>query len=461
MNNNIAVSLKNISKKYRLFGSIKERFKEALHPLNKKYHKEFSALSDVSLDIQKGTTVGLIGRNGSGKTTLLEIICSVLQPSTGSVEVNGRISALLELGTGFNPEFTGRDNVVLNGTLMGYTKKEIEERIHLIEEFADIGQFFDQPVRIYSSGMFVRLAFATAINIDPDILVIDEALSVGDAKFQHKCYSKFAEFQKAGKTILLVTHDNNAIIKHCSQSILLENGFIVSVGKPNDVINKYVDLLEDKKAHNLAENNIEAHAEEDDPDVDLNNGQLEDFFEHFPIKDNCGNRKGYNKNEYRQGPIGAEIMDYIIVSKDRIDPTMLYSGDAIEIYIKAKFLKDIENPHFGFSIKTIDGLVIYALNSFFTETSLKPAKNDEIKIGKFSFNLKLAPGEYFLDLGIDEKISDKKYESLDRRCSIIHLSLLEKNWFHGFVDLEADFHEVSNKSDMANAPTSASRPGII
>ncbi|WP_420267260.1 ABC transporter ATP-binding protein, partial [Candidatus Magnetominusculus dajiuhuensis] len=197
----IAISVKNVSKKYRLFKSHNERFMEMLHPFKKKYHKEFWALKDVSFDIKRGSTVGIIGRNGSGKSTLLQIICGVLKPTVGEITVNGRISALLELGAGFNPEMTGRQNVIMNGVVHGLSNKEINSKIPEIQEFADIGEFFDQPVKLYSSGMFVRLAFAASVNVDPDILIIDEALAVGDAKFQHKCYNKLMEFQDSGNTL--------------------------------------------------------------------------------------------------------------------------------------------------------------------------------------------------------------------------------------------------------------------
>jgi ABC-type polysaccharide/polyol phosphate transport system ATPase subunit len=239
----IAISVKNLSKKYRLFNSPEERFKEALHPFKKKYHREFWALKDVTFDVPKGATVGIIGRNGSGKSTLLQIICGVLKATTGDITVNGRISALLELGAGFNPELTGRQNVILNGIVQGFSKDEMNAKIPQIQEFADIGEFFDQPVKIYSSGMFVRLAFAAAINIDPDILIVDEALAVGDAKFQHKCFNKFREFQEAGKTILLVSHSADAIVRHCDFAILLEGGRIIEKGEPKTIINYYMDLL--------------------------------------------------------------------------------------------------------------------------------------------------------------------------------------------------------------------------
>src|SRR5437016_1893645 len=200
MTEEVAISVRDVTKKYRLFRSPQEILKEALHPFRKRYHREFWALNGVSFDVAPGQTVGILGRNGSGKSTLLQIIAGIIQATSGEVIVNGRISALLELGAGFNPEFTGRENAHFQAQLMDLSREEIDRRLPEIEAFADIGEFFDQPVKTYSSGMFVRVAFASAINVDPDILIVDEALAVGDAKFQNKCFLKFKEFQGAGKT---------------------------------------------------------------------------------------------------------------------------------------------------------------------------------------------------------------------------------------------------------------------
>ena len=205
MNNyNLAVSVKRISKKFKLYASSKDRVKELLHPLRTKYHQEYWALNGINFEIKKGQAVGILGRNGSGKSTLLQIIASVMQPTTGSVYIDGKVSALLELGAGFNPFFTGRDNAILNGVIQGISEKDMIERLPEIESFADIGNFFYQPVGTYSSGMFIRLAFAAAISLDPDIILVDEALSVGDAKFQHKCFNKFQDYVKQGKTVIVV-----------------------------------------------------------------------------------------------------------------------------------------------------------------------------------------------------------------------------------------------------------------
>ena len=217
--------------------------KESLNPFGKKHHKDFYALNDLSIEIKKGETVGIIGKNGAGKSTLLKIITGVLTPSSGSVHVNGRIASLLELGAGFNPEYTGVENIYFQGSLMGYTREEVAEKVDEIIAFADIGDFVYQPVKMYSSGMYARLAFAVAINVDPDILIVDEALSVGDAAFQNKCIRKMEEIGKKGITILFVSHDTQTINKFCNRAIWLNNGVIKEQGKPEIILENYMSFM--------------------------------------------------------------------------------------------------------------------------------------------------------------------------------------------------------------------------
>ena len=219
-----AIEVKDVTKVYRLYDRPVDRLKEALNPAHKNYHRDFYALNGLSFNVKKGETVGIIGTNGSGKSTILKIITGVLTPTTGMVSVDGKISALLELGAGFNMEYTGIENIFMNGTMMGFTRREMEEKLDDILEFADIGDFVRQPVKTYSSGMFVRLAFALAINVDPEILIVDEALSVGDVFFQAKCYRRMEEIRKNGTTILMVTHDMGSIIKYCDKVVLLNRG---------------------------------------------------------------------------------------------------------------------------------------------------------------------------------------------------------------------------------------------
>lgn len=257
MRSDIAISVRNLTKTYRLFGHPGDRIKQFFSLGLKQYHREFTALKDVSFDIKKGETVGIIGRNGSGKSTLLQLVCGILKPTSGTVVVQGRVSALLELGAGFNPEFTGRENVYFQGALLGSTQAQMEERFDDIAAFADIGEFIDQPVRTYSSGMFVRLAFAVATSVSPNVLIVDEALGVGDTAFQHKCRIRMREMAEAGATLLVVSHDRTTITGLCDHCMLLDQGSIVMSGLPADVFDYYHALLATKKTGQLASRQVD------------------------------------------------------------------------------------------------------------------------------------------------------------------------------------------------------------
>jgi homopolymeric O-antigen transport system ATP-binding protein len=443
----VAISVQNVSKKYRLFNSPKERLWETLHPFNKKYHREFWALKEIDFQIPKGATVGIVGRNGSGKSTLLKIICSILKPTTGSVLVNGEISALLSLGAGLNPKFTGRDNVFFKGSLMGIPPDELQDRVGDIEAFADIGEFFDQPLQIYSSGMMLRLAFAIAINVNADILVIDEVIAVGDAKFKQKCFQKFQEYQESGKTILLTTHDTNTITRHCDHALLINKGYLIEAGKPKDVISHYLNILEEKSPTKSKKANANTNSNKGktlNSSLEADQSILDNFLRNIPSRDNCPSRKSFNKNEKRQDFNRAEIVDYLIAYNNTFDPVNVYSGDSIEIYIKVKFHETVEFPLMGVSVNTIDGVLIYGFNSFYTKKNIQKAQAGDVLTGKLSLNMRLNQGDYFLDLGVDfkEKADSNQYVNLDRRCAAVHLSVVERNHFCGLTDLEADFDQI-------------------
>ena len=262
MENKKVIQVKDLTKMYKLYDKPSDRLKEALGLTRKKLYKEHYALHDVNFDIYEGECVGIIGTNGSGKSTILKIITGVLTPTAGEVKVDGRISALLELGAGFNMEYSGLENVYLNGTMIGFSKEEIDARLNDILEFADIGDFIHQPVKTYSSGMFVRLAFALAINVDPEILIVDEALSVGDVFFQSKCYRRMEEIRKKGTTILMVTHDMGSIIKYCDKVVLLHKGEFIAEGPAGKVVDMYKKILAGKLDDLRAELAAEKAAEE-------------------------------------------------------------------------------------------------------------------------------------------------------------------------------------------------------
>ena len=262
-----SISVKGVTKVYQLYDKPIDRLKEAMSIRKKNYHKDFFALDEVSFDVGKGQTVGIIGTNGSGKSTILKIITGVLSPTKGTVEVNGKISALLELGAGFNSEYTGIENIYMNGTMMGYTKEEMDAKLPEILEFADIGDFVYQPVKTYSSGMFVRLAFALAINVEPEILIVDEALSVGDVFFQAKCFRKMDEIRKKGTTVLMVTHDMGSVIKYCEKVVLLNRGHFVAEGPAGEMVDLYKKILANQLDDETDNNQLDKKNEQRKLDV--------------------------------------------------------------------------------------------------------------------------------------------------------------------------------------------------
>lgn len=370
--NDVSIKVDNLTKVYRLYNKPVDRLKESLSLTKKSYHREHYALKNVSFEIKKGETVGIIGVNGAGKSTILKIITGVLNPTKGSVVVNGKISALLELGAGFNPEYTGIENIYLNGTMMGYSKDEINDKMESILEFADIGDFINQPVKTYSSGMFVRLAFAVAINVEPDVLIIDEALSVGDVFFQQKCYKKIREL--AGKsTVLIVSHDLNAMTKFCKRIIVMANGTGVFDGDPNEAIAKYFKL---KQGALKAERKNEYSG-------------LNDFSEYRLPKDGA-----------YSGRLNVIIEKYFYSIEGDAFSESCQKGDEFNVSMVINSNMDIESPIIGFQIRDKYG------NEVFGQTSLTSnVEQFEIKEGRniinFTFDWpEVREGDYFITLGI-------------------------------------------------------------
>jgi lipopolysaccharide transport system ATP-binding protein len=437
LSDDVAISVNGVSKKFRLFDNPGDRLKEALHPLRKVYHRDFWALRDISFDIRKGETVGILGRNGSGKSTLLQLICGIMQPTSGRVDTRGRISALLELGAGFNPEFSGRDNVILNGAIMGFTAEEMKERMPQIEAFADVGNFFDQPVKTYSSGMFVRVAFAAAINIDPEILVVDEALSVGDAKFQHKCYSKIDSFRKSGKTIILVTHDISQVTAHCDRAILIDRSRQIFDGHPREVVDRYVELMFADEATDTNKKNSRAIAKVEEVNTAKRTpGEL-------MADQELESRSIYCKNEARYGNRAAEIVDCVIEVDGKPSAGNILSGSRASLHIKLLFHKDI-HPSYGFGLKSVSGVELYGTNTFMKRQSHSSVPAGSIRYVKISFDLPLRPGDYFIDLGVTAVDGSDGGLAADVRRSSIMITLTPReshSSYNGMVDLVADFSE--------------------
>ncbi|HEY8270590.1 MAG TPA: ABC transporter ATP-binding protein [Pseudobdellovibrionaceae bacterium] len=371
--NDIAIQVKNLTKTYSLYEKPIDRLKEALHPWRKSYNREFKALNDVSFEIKKGQTVGIIGKNGSGKSTLLKIIAGVLTPTSGEAQVKGSVSALLELGAGFNPELTGFENIYLNGNLMGFSKNEMDARLSEILDFADIGDFVHQPVKMYSSGMFIRLAFAVAIAVEPEILIVDEALSVGDIFFQSKCYAYFEKLKEQGKTILFVTHSLDAVIRNCSRAFCIEEGKITASGAPSEVVDFY------KKQRT-------GHVHKENVAIEL--GQK--WSNSYILNNSCDS---YGSHE-------VFIEDFAILDCHGIPQSVFFQGDMVELALKVKVNKPIRKLIGAFAIKTPDGLEVLGSNTAIMKRDLHEIVEAEQGEIRFKFPLFLQSSEYTLSLGL-------------------------------------------------------------
>jgi ABC-type polysaccharide/polyol phosphate transport system ATPase subunit len=378
MNNNIAIKVENLTKVYKLYNAPIDRMKEALHPRKKSYHKEFYALNDVSFEIKKGETVGIIGKNGSGKSTLLKIITGVLTPTSGSVTVNGRVSALLELGAGFNPEYTGMENIYFQGNIMGFSREEMDTKIQDIVEFADIGDFIYQPVKNYSSGMFARLAFAVAINVEPDILIVDEALSVGDAKFQNKCMSKIKNMKDCGLTILFVSHATTQITAICSSAIWLNHGILKAIGLAQDVTSLYIfDQSKEER------NNIKTRGNELKLLTDVNSQ------EHFLLR--------HDIVEIMKDSKDVVLLGYKLVNEFGSVVSTIDKYGVYQLEIFYQIHNDLFMPFFVFIIENTIGESLIKFNSIQLGSDLGIFRNASSVKLRIKFTLPdLATGDYFI-----------------------------------------------------------------
>ena len=434
----IAIRVENLSKCYQIYDRPQDRLKQSIFPrlqrlagrTQTRYFRDFWAIKDISFEVRKGETVGIIGRNGSGKSTLLQMICGTLSPTSGGIRTDGRIAALLELGSGFNPEFTGRENVYLNGAVLGLTKQEIDARFDDIAAFAEIGQFIQQPVKMYSSGMLVRLAFSVQACMSPDILIVDEALAVGDAKFQAKCFERLKQLKEGGTSILLVTHSTEQIVTHCSQALLLNEGSALEHGEPRHVVNRYMDLLfgKERKGVPAQSSSVAEMSTEQADNIGRALNCSEDVF---------NSHVGYNPHEYRWGDGAATILDFYLAADNEPYPTTVTTGQVITLRVAFRFHADLVRPILGVTIKTKEGVTVYGINSESLET-------DEMKlqgmkgtasVAEAVFQSRLAPGDYFISLGIATRQGEVVVPH-DRRYDAIHLHLRPATIFFGLVDLD-------------------------
>ncbi|MBQ3798241.1 MAG: ABC transporter ATP-binding protein [Butyrivibrio sp.] len=460
MQNDIAIEVKNLTKSYKLYDKPMDRLKDSLGLARKRKFKEHLALNNVSLSVRKGETVGIIGTNGSGKSTILKIITGVLTPSSGEVNVDGHISALLELGAGFNLEYNGIDNIYLNGMMIGFSEEEITKRLDSILEFADIGDYVYQPVKTYSSGMFVRLAFAVAINIDPEILIVDEALSVGDVFFQAKCYHKFEEFKNQGKTILFVSHDLSSISKYCDRAVLLNQGVLLGEGTPKEMIDIYKQVLVGQ--YPLPSSDVEnllddedirsaAASASDEADKKVSKASVSSKGrkdkkasaksdaakeEKEASANTTGDASVKNPDTLEYGDGAAVIEEFYATDSTGMRSNSIIKGTDFAVHMKVRFNRDVAAPIFAFTFKNIMGIEITGTNSMVEKAFLEPVKAGEVKEISFTQNMTLQGGEYLISFGVTgfEKDNFTVYHRLYDALNITVVS--DKNTV-GYYDMNS------------------------
>lgn len=425
MSSEVVIRVENLSKYYHVYATPYDRFKQFVLPAfrgmlgraSRNYFDEFRALSDVSFDIKKGEVVGIIGRNGSGKSTLLQLICGTLSPTGGLVQTQGRIAALLELGSGFNPEFSGRENVYLNAAILGLSKEETDRKYDEILAFADIGDFIARPVKTYSSGMIVRLAFAVASCVDPDILVVDEALAVGDIAFQHKCFTRIRDLRARGATILFVSHDLGSVVEFCDRAYVMNSGRVVYTGTAAEAVNSFKKMISfdafRKDEEDLRNPSVRS---------DVRNANLSDSYE-------------VNQSNSEYGSGAAVIYDWGVRGADGSLVSSFESRDVVEIEMFVRFNRFCANPIIGYFISDSKGREIVGTNSAYEGVSVGPRNaGDEVRI-TFRQALRVSPGEYFLNLGCSEYAGDEvlAHHRLYQLTSLLVFSMKQ---FVGFCRLD-------------------------
>ena len=444
-----------LSKRYEIYRQPADRLKQSLWRGRRQFYDEFWALREVSLHVTAGETLGLIGQNGAGKSTLLQLLAGTLNPTAGTIQRHGRIAAILELGAGFSPDFTGRENARLNAALLGIPSQQIGTLLPEIEAFADIGDFFDRPVKLYSSGMYSRLAFAVATAVDPDILIIDEALSVGDARFQAKCFRRLEQFQTRGKAILFVTHSVDLVLRHCNRALLIDHGRSIAEGVPKDVVHTYLDLLFGSrgaaKAVAVSTTPVASAVTRTAPRA------VDDVLSVFARASDRDDRlhahPAYNRYEYRWGAGGARIVDVCIVPANHPqDSTILDAEAELTLAVRIAFERDIRKAVVGLTLKTPDGVAVAGTNSRDWERPGTPidGRAGEMVCATFRFRPMLGSGDYLVSLGVAEDV-DGEIKPLDRRYDCLNVTVVGPGRTTGLADLGIRF-AVASTATAATAP---------
>jgi teichoic acid transport system ATP-binding protein len=436
---NAVVNISNLTKNYKVYDRKKDRLIETCFPFMKK-HRVYTAINNLNLEIKKGDILGILGKNGAGKSTLLKMITGVVTPTLGEMKIEGKISSLLELGTAFNLELTGYENIYQHGQVFGYTREQMKEKEQEIIDFADIGDHISQPVKTYSSGMFARLAFACAINVDPDILIVDEVLSVGDMAFQLKCFKKFQEFKNKNKTIIFVTHNVTDIIANCNRAIILENGVKIFDGGTKEGVDTYKRLV----TGNLKN--------EDEKVIEVTTQNLSKVGKVTTSKNDSSDlgiwQKNYtiNPDYLEYGNHKADIIDFGIFDKDDNYKTTIYNNEEIKVKMKVKFNEDVKDVIFAFGIKDYNGLELCGTNTELEKIPSKSYKKGEIEIVEFKQKIPLNYNKYTLSLGCVRFDSNEELEILNRKYDIVLIEVIPEKPCFGLFEVNSKVRRLSDEN---------------
>lgn len=445
------IKIKNLTKTYYLYDKPSDRLLEAIHPRKKIYHKEFNALSNISFTVNKGENVGIIGHNGAGKSTLLKIINGLISPTAGEVEINGNISAIIELGAGFNLEYTGLENIYLNGLIKGMTRKEVDKIVDEVIEFSELGDFINQPVKTYSSGMYARLAFAVAINTNPDILIVDEALSVGDMMFQHKCMVKMKKMMEEGVTILFVSHDIHAVKSLCSKCVYIENGEMIAYGDSMNIVNLYLRKARELNNQSLEEisddNQEEAILESDNSDIHneaISIAQSNDdgFFNEKYMKFDDENRYGTGK---------ARVVNFELLNSEGEETEDFSYGEIMTYKTYIKMYEDVEHLNPSLLIRDKNGVDITGTACFDEKFSFPPFKKGDQVIVEFKLANRLKHNLTFsVTISLNDTISYEQNEVIDHiDLAKTFRSVYNPNrpvWYTYYEDIDITYDIFTDKS---------------
>lgn len=436
MNEENVIVIENLVKEYKMFNSKKDRLLESLLPGYQK-HDVFRAMNEVTFSVKKGEVLGVLGKNGAGKSTLLKMITGVVTPTSGKLEVKGKISSLLELGAAFNSELTGYENIYQHGQVMGLSNEEIKAKEKEIIEFADIGDHLYQPVKTYSSGMFARLAFACAINVDPDILIVDEVLSVGDMAFQLKCFKKFEEFKKKGRTILFVTHNITDILRNCTRTIIIDSGSKIFDGTVKDGVELYKKIIVGLKPSEIKKQNaLEEETKKIEDDVELKDEQFKVIDD--PENETWKEHLVQNDKVITYGNGKAEVFDYGVFDEKGNYLSSIENDKVIYLKSRVRFNDEISDPIFTMTIKDFKGLEMCGTNTLIENVETGTFKKGDIAEVTFKQKIKLGAGKYTLSFSCTHINNNGELEVLNRKYDALLIEILSTKECVGFIRLDSD-----------------------